>query len=96
MSDLTGNPLIIDAADVAAAPLTVWKGAVHVAQIEFSEYAADGDTCIINKLNGKEFWTGNGAADLQPVRSGNLQWSNDGLVIPQLGIKNGRVKIYIK
>lgn len=96
MSDLTGNPLVVDAADVAVAAFTVWKGAVHVYQVEFSKYNGDADTCTINKFNGKPFWSGDGAADKQTVRSGNLGWSNDGLTIPQGGITSGSVRIYIK
>lgn len=94
--DITGNPWIILAADVVAAPVTVWKGAAHILQIEMMQYIADTDTCDINKLNGKDFWDGNGAADLETVRSGGLGWTNDGLTIPIGGITNGIVKIYHK
>jgi hypothetical protein len=96
MSDFTGNPLVVDAADVAAGPLTVWKGALHVYQVEFQQYTADTDVCVLTRLNGKPFWSGNGASDLSTVRSGNVGWSVDGLVVPQNGITNGSMRIYIK
>jgi len=106
--DITGNPWIILAADVApGAPLLVsngsggfmlivWKGAAHIFQVEMMEYTSDSDTCDINKLNQKDFWDGNGAQDLETVRSGNLGWTNDGITIPQGGIISGIVKIYHK
>jgi len=94
--DITGNPWIIDAADVAAVAVTVWRGAARIYQVEFMKYIADTDTCVINRFNGKDFWDGNGAADLETVRSGNVGWTNDGITIPVGGITNGTVKIYHK
>ena len=94
--DVTGNPLIVDAADVVAGPVTVWKGAVHVLQVEFQKYTSDADICVLNRLNGKPFWNGNGASDLSTVRSGNVGWTVDGLVVPQGGVTNGSMRIYIK
>lgn len=96
MSDLTGNPLVVTAADVAAAALTVWKGAAHVYQVEFAKYNGDADVCILTKLNGKPFWDGNGASDSSTVRSGNVGWTNDGLVVPAVGITSGEMRIYIR
>lgn len=94
--DITGNPIIVTAADVAAAAVTVWKGAIHVLQVVFEEYIADTDTAVVNRLNGKQFVSLNGSSDLQSVRVGNLGWTVDGLVVPIGGITNGKVSIYIK
>ncbi len=113
--DVTGNPLIILASDVAgltsASPntitisgttyLIVWKGNAHVYQVEFMQYASTASTCNIDRYNGlatvpKDFWDGHGAGDLTTVRSGNLGWAIQGLVIPNNGITDGLVKIYIK
>jgi len=94
--DVSTNPLRIDAADVVAAGVTVWTGNVHVLQIEFENYIADADTCQIQNAAGKQFWNGNGAADLETVRSGHIGWAMGGLKIPIAGITNGSVFIYIK
>jgi hypothetical protein len=94
--DISSNPLRIDAADVVASPVTAWLGNVHVLQVEFADYIADADTCIINNKAGKTFWHGNGAADLQTVRSGHVGTCMGGIVIPTGGITNGSVYIYIK
>lgn len=94
--DVSTNPLRIDAADVATVPVTVWTGNVHVLQIEFAGYAADTDTCQIQNKSGKIFWLGNGAADLETVRSGHVGTCIGGIKIPVAGITTGSVFIYIK
>jgi hypothetical protein len=94
--DISTNPLRIDAADVLAAGVTVWTGNVHVLQIEFADYIADADTCAVQNFAGKVFWHGNGAADLETVRSGHIGTAMGGLKIPVGGISNGSVYIYIK
>ena len=73
--------------------LVVWRGQAHIYQVEFQGYAGDTDVCTIDQSNTKILWFGNGAADLQTVRSGNLGWSN-GVLIPNNGITNGNVRIY--
>jgi hypothetical protein len=73
--------------------LVVWRGRAHIYQVEFQFYAADTDICTIDQYNTKIFWYGNGASDLETVRSGNLGWCN-GLLIPNSGITNGYVRIY--
>lgn len=93
--DNSSNPWTVDAADVAASALEVWKGKSHIYQVEFQDYSGDTDECIVNQSNGKIFWYGNGAADKVTVRSGNLGWT-DGIVIPLGGITNGSVRIYHK
>lgn len=113
--DITGNPLIVSAADVTGlAPgdpgtftiggityKLVWRGAVHVYQVEFMDYTNATDTCDIDRFCGfittpKDFWDGHAGGNLETVRSGNVGWANSGLVIPNNGITNGLVKIYIK
>lgn len=94
--DVSTNPLSIDAADVAVTGVTVWLGNVHVLQVEFMNYTADNDTCDILNLAGKNFWHGNGAADLETVRSGHVGWCMGGIKIAVGGITTGTVKIYIK
>ncbi len=91
--DNTSNPWTIDAADVVASDLEVWVGEAHIYQVEFQDYTSDADTCTVNQNNGKIFWFGNGAADLQTVRSGNAGFAN-GITIPMGGITNGSVRIY--
>jgi ABC-type glycerol-3-phosphate transport system substrate-binding protein len=114
--DVTGNPIIITAADVTALAavagsgnnpgdiiniggtlyLVVWRGALHVYQVEFQDYLANADKALIYRYNGKVFCDLHGGADLQTVRSGNAGWTNNGLIIPNNGINNGNVRIYIK
>jgi hypothetical protein len=93
--DNTSNPWTIDAADVVASDVEVWHDEAYIYQVEFQDYNADTDTCIVNQLNGKIFWFGNGAADLETVRSGNVGWAH-GIKVPMGGITNGSVRIYHK
>ncbi len=76
--------------------LVVWRGAAHIYQVEFMDYAAGTDSCKITRYNTKDFWDNNGTTDLDTLRSGNVGWTNDGLLVPNNGITSGRVKIYIK
>lgn len=94
--DISTNPLTIDAADVAVVGVTVWLGNVHILQVEFQGYINDNDTCDVLNLAGKTFWHGNGASDLETVRSGHSGWCMGGIKIPVGGITNGTVRIYIK
>lgn len=116
MADFTGNPWVINAADVTGLAavsgsgnnpgdvisvtgtfyLVVWRGTAHILQVEFQKYIADTDTAIVVKYNTKPFADLNGAADLQSVRTGNIGWTNDGLLIPNNGITNGSVRIFHK
>lgn len=93
--DITGNPLIILAADVATVAVVVWTGNIHIWEISFSEYLAAGNSCLLNRLNGKELWFGQGAADLETVRSGHLG-TVYGIKVPAAGITNGVVRVYFK
>lgn len=95
-ADVSTNPITISAADVAAGAVILWTGNVEVLQVEMEQYTADTDTVILQLLNGKPFWNGNGAADLQTVRSGRLGWAMGGLKVPQGGITNGNMRIYIR
>ena len=91
--DVSSNPWTIDAVDVATTPATVWRGKVFVTNIELVQYVAPTDTALINQYNGKFFAFLQGASDLETVRTGNLRHA-DGIVIPTLGITNGRICIY--
>lgn len=93
MSTLSGNPLVVTAADVAVAGLTVWRGVIHVLNIEFLDYLGDGDICEVTDTAGRVVWNGNGASDQSTVRSGHLG-SIVGLVIAAGMITNGKVAIY--
>lgn len=93
--DVTSNPIIVDAADVAAGPVTVWKGKLMVSNVEFSGYVAPADNATVQQANGKAFAFLQGAADLETVRTGQAMHA-DGIIIPIGGISNGRVSIYHK
>lgn len=91
--DITSNPIIIDAADVAAAAVTVWLGKMLITNVEFLEYIATTDFALINQANGKFFAYLQAASDLETVRTGQARHA-DGITIPLGGITNGRVAIY--
>jgi hypothetical protein len=91
--DITSNPWIITAADVAAGPLQVWPSKALIANVEFQGYIAPTDSATVNQANGKYFAFLQGAADLETVRTGQARHT-DGISIPQGGITNGTVAIY--
>lgn len=92
--DITSNPWVIAAADVAAGPVTVCANKCLIDNIEFEQYTNTTDNAQINQANGKDFAYLKGAADLSTVRTGQARHA-DGIVIPQNGIAvTGKVKIY--
>lgn len=94
--DITSNPWVITAADVAAGPVTVWTGKAIIYQIEFEQYTNVTDNVTINQGNGKSFAYLKGAQDLQTVRTGFVGHA-DGIVIPITGITvTGTCRIYHK
>lgn len=95
MATLSGNPLSVSAADVAAAPLVLWLGNIHVLNIEFQGFTADTDTCDILDTAGRVVWHGDGANDKQTVRSGHIG-TVIGLKVATAGIVAGFVRIYYK
>jgi len=64
----------INAADLPTG--VFYKPNIRVKEIEFSGYAADTDTFEILDRDGTLVWSGNGKADLSPVRSGDVGWVN--------------------
>jgi len=94
--DITGNPLLVTATDVASVAVVVWTGDIHIWEISFGEYATAAATCSIRNLNGKEIWFGQGASDLETVRSGHVGTVNGGLKVLVAGITNGTVRIFFK
>lgn len=94
--DITSNPWVVTAADVAVGPVTLWPvtGKAHILQIEFEQYLNATDSALIKQANGKDLAYLHAAADLQTVRTGNIGWT-DGILIPQAGITaSGTVRIY--
>jgi hypothetical protein len=89
-NDLTSNPWNLDTASATDLhPI----GPVFVEQIEFYDYAVDTDTCTLTDRNGVVVWKGNGASDLQTVRSGKIGW----VLGLKLTVKTaGNVFVYIK
>lgn len=98
MADITSNPWVVTAADVAAGPLTLWPVSMKaiIYQVEFEQYNNATDNATIKQANGKDFAFLKGAADLQTVRTGMVGHA-DGILIPQNGITTtGTVRIYHK
>lgn len=94
--DITGNPLLINAADVAGVAVVVWVGNVHIWEISFGDYLTQAAFCIIENLNGKQIWYTSGEADVATIRSGHVGTINGGIKIPAGGISAGTVRIFIK
>lgn len=93
--DITSNPLIINAADVAAGPVTVWTSKIIILNVEFTGYSVNTDNATLNQFNGKLFTYLSAASDLETVRTGMVGHA-DGLVVPIHGITNGTLRIYHK
>jgi hypothetical protein len=94
--DITGNPLIILAADVATVAVIVWTGDIHIWEISFGGYTAQASSCLIENLNGKQIWYTSGEADIATIRSGHVGTVNGGIKIPAVGITSGTVRIFFK
>ncbi|HXB12193.1 MAG TPA: hypothetical protein VNZ45_09425 [Bacteroidia bacterium] len=80
--------------------LVVWRGPQKIYQVEFMQYIADADQATLfryDNIDGnspRQFVNLNGASDLQTVRSGNAGWSNNGLLVKNNGITNGRLNVF--
>jgi hypothetical protein len=92
--DISSNPLVVTAADVAAGPVTVWTGNLHVKNVEYVKYISITDNATLNQGNGKVFAYLSAASDLEAVKTNNVEWAR-GLVVPIHGITNGELHIYI-
>lgn len=95
--DISSNPWVITAADVAAGPVTVWPltGMIIKIEVEFTQYTNATDTALINQANGKLLAFLKGAGDLQTVRTGVMPGPFNGVIIPQAGITlTGTVRIF--
>ncbi len=88
-NDLKTRPFTLDTAGTTV----LFPGEIHIFHFEFVDYTADAHTCVVKDRNGKVVWSGNGAADLQPIRSGNVGWIS-GLVLSTLD--SGAVRVYYK
>lgn len=91
--DITSNPWVVTAADVAAAAVTVWKGKALITNIIFMQYLTDADIATINQTNGKLFAYLTGDSDFDIQRTGDVRHA-DGIVVPHGGITNGMILIY--
>ncbi len=72
-------------------PITLSSHRVRLAHIEFTDYADDADSFSITDVAGHVIWEGNGAVDLQPVRSGKVGWAH-GIIVASL--TNGTLLFY--
>jgi hypothetical protein len=71
----------------------IWTGNIFVKNIEFSKYAVQGAKAIDKDQNGKIVWSATGAADLSPIRLGDIGWVN-GMVLDTLD--SGLIEVYLK
>lgn len=88
---LTGNPWTLDT--VSATPF--WTGLVEILYIEMIDYTVDTDTVQLKDGFGRVVWEGNGAADLEPVRSGHVGTVH-GLALTASNNAATRVRVYWK
>lgn len=96
MADLTSNPWVITAADVASAALLVWPYVCFIENIQFEQYSNTTDNATINQNNGKTYAYLHGASDLETVRTNKMGVAY-GIVIPVNGITaTGTLRIYHK
>lgn len=65
----------------------LWDSNVFIKQIEFMNYAAQGNICLLMDKNGQTIWLATGASDLSPVRLGDIGWV-DGIVLDTLDNAN--------
>lgn len=91
--DISSNPWVITAADVAAVGVVVWPYKCLITNVELQQYVAATDFAIVQQANGKDFAALQGADDLELVRTGDVRHA-DGISIPVGGISNGVVRIY--
>lgn len=91
--DITSNPWVVTAADVAATAVTVFPYKCLITNVQFMNYLSSADTATLNQKNGKlfAFLTGDSTFGIQ--RTGDARHA-DGVVIPLGGITNGEVLIY--
>ena len=95
MANLYGqNPWILDTV-VAAVEQPYKNSNINVDHFEFVGYGADTDTCQIKDGNGNIIWEGNGASDLEEVRSGRVGWVQKGLFLSQR-TGTGVVRVFIR
>lgn len=94
--DITSNPWVITAADVASAPVVVWPYFCFIENIQFEQYTNATDTATIQQANGKDFAFLAAASDKETVKTNRLGPAF-GIKIPQAGITaTGTVRIYHK
>lgn len=88
---LSGNPWTLDT--VSAIPF--WTGQIDVLYIEMIDYTLDTDTVQLKDGFGRVVWEGNGAADLEPVRSGHVGWVH-GMAFTASSNAATRVRVYYR
>lgn len=69
----------------------IYTTPVKIKNIGFMDYDADTDTAEVQDRDGNTIWNANGTADLSPVMSQHIGWTN-GLQVPVL--TSGRIVIY--
>lgn len=79
--------------DTPSPGTVLWRGNIYIKQVEFSNYAAQGNQAILKDANGKTVWSATGEGDLSPVRLGDIGWVN-GLILDTLTA--GLVTVYVK
>ena len=70
----------------------LWNSAVFIKQMEFMSYSSQGNLAILCDRNGRVFWWATGAADLSPIRLGDIGWV-DGVCLDTLDNAAGVVGV---
>jgi hypothetical protein len=83
-NDLSGRQWRLDTATPFPQPgCVLWDANLFVREIQFLSYSSQGNLCILTDRNGRVVWYATGAADLSPVRIGDIGWV-DGICLHQL------------
>ena len=93
--DISSNPWVITAADVATVAVIVWPLGTIIKdlQIEFTGYSNVTDQATVLQANGKALAFLQGAADKETVRTGILRGYFNGVQVPVNGITAGSTGI---
>lgn len=88
---IAGRPWVLD---TATPGVPIWTSWMKIAHIEYTGYAAAGNTAILNDINGDLVWQAVGLADLSDQDSFKIGWVQG--LIPQQIQGGGKVVVYIE
>ena len=91
MNRIARRPWVLD---TATPGLPIWKSWMKIAHIEYTGYAAAGNMCVLNDVNGFLVWQARGGTTLENQKSYKISWCQ-GLTPEQID-GGGKVIVYIE